>query len=123
MRSASFSTDRCREMEAAVTGKCSPISPAESLPYFSRFNISRRMGSAKAFKVFCSATAASFLRHLTFNRIVYQMIAPAPSPVKRGQEKTPREAALCRSLRGAGFYVGDSACIQGISVMRRLVQP
>ena len=52
------------------TGKCSPISPAESLPCFSRFNISRRMGSAKAFKVFCSATAASFPRHLTFNRIV-----------------------------------------------------
>lgn len=51
------------------------------------------------------------------------MITPAPSPVKRGQEKTPREAALCRSFRGAGFYVGDSACIQGISVMRRLVQP
>ena len=51
------------------------------------------------------------------------MIAPDPSPVKRGQEKTPREAALCRSFRGAVFYVGDSACIQGISVMRRLVQP
>ena len=50
------------------------------------------------------------------------MIAPAPSPVKRGQEKTP-QAALCRSFRGAVFYVGDSACIQGISVMRRLVQP
>ena len=51
------------------------------------------------------------------------MIAPAPSPVKRRQEKNSPGGGAVPQLPGSCFYVGDSACIQGISVMRRLVQP
>ena len=44
--------DSNREIEAPVTSKCSQISPADRRPPFSRFSISRRMGSDRAFSVF-----------------------------------------------------------------------
>jgi len=46
--------------------KCSPISPAESLPAFSRFRISRRTGSDSARSVACMAIGSP----LSFNLLV-----------------------------------------------------
>src|SRR5699024_505168 len=93
MRSASFSTDRCREMDAAVTGKCAEISPADIRPFFSRFSISRRIGSASARSVCCKLKVIPrpfCAIRLTVSLTVNHMIAQSPRPVKAG-------ARLCRS--------------------------
>lgn len=63
IRSASFRTDRCRDTAAGVMLKWSAISPADSLPDLSRFRISRRVGSDRAFRVCCNA------KEFTSNRI------------------------------------------------------
>ena len=80
IKSASFSTDRCRDMEAAVTEKQSVISPADILPFFKRLRIFRRVGSARARRVFCRDMVSP---PLTFNLIVNYMIAPGKEFVNR----------------------------------------
>jgi hypothetical protein len=58
---------RAKEMAAAVTSNWSQISPADLVPLFSRFRISRRVGSARAFSVCCKPIG---IPPLTINLIV-----------------------------------------------------
>ena len=83
IRSASFNTERCLETDAPVTLKCSQSSPADLRPDRNRFKISRRIGSASARSVFCSANE---LPPLTFNLNVKYIIPHLYEIVKRGGE-------------------------------------